>query len=171
MFCDKCGTSISGNDAYCPSCGKPVRTPQAGPPPVVQAPVSRVSGHVKLLGIFWIIYSVLQLSGGWFFSSVMPRIFHNIAWNMDFGFAPHVPMFLGSVLRAAGWVLMVRGVLGIIAGWGLLSHEPWARMLAIVLAFFNLLHPLLGTALGIYTLWVLMPGESEREYRQMAGTA
>jgi len=37
-----------------------------------------------------------------------------------------------------------------------------------VLAFFALLNIPLGTALGIYTLWVLLPLESGQEYEQLA---
>jgi hypothetical protein len=28
-----------------------------------------------------------------------------------------------------------------------------------------------GTALGIYTLWVLLPGDSEQEYRRLSRAA
>jgi hypothetical protein len=44
-------------------------------------------------------------------------------------------------------------------------------MLAIVLGCFHLLNPPFGTALGIYTLWVLLPAASEQEYRQIARAA
>jgi hypothetical protein len=37
--------------------------------------------------------------------------------------------------------------------------------LALVLGFVNLIHIPFGTALGIYTLWVLLPAQSEREFR------
>jgi uncharacterized membrane protein YidH (DUF202 family) len=39
---------------------------------------------------------------------------------------------------------------------GLTRGRPWARNLALVLAAFNLLLLPLGTALGLYTLWVLL---------------
>ena len=61
--------------------------------------------------------------------------------------------------------------IGIIASWGLLERQPWARMLAIVLGCFNLLDMPFGTALGIYTLWVLLPARSEEEYRQISRVA
>jgi len=48
------------------------------------------------------------------------------------------------------------------------AAASWARMLAIVFGCFSLLDIPLGTALGIYTLWVLLPARSEEEYRQMA---
>jgi hypothetical protein len=62
-------------------------------------------------------------------------------------------------------------VLGIITGWGLLQRQSWARMLAIIFGCFSLLDIPLGTALGIYTLWVLLPSKSEEEYRQIASAA
>jgi hypothetical protein len=39
---------------------------------------------------------------------------------------------------------------------GLCAHRAWARNLALVLALFDLLLLPLGTALGVYTLWVLL---------------
>jgi hypothetical protein len=62
---------------------------------------------------------------------------------------------------------VIKGVLGIIAGWGLLERQSWARVLALVLGFLSLIHMPFGTAIGVYTLWVLLPGPSEIEYRQM----
>ena len=46
-----------------------------------------------------------------------------------------------------------------------------AADLAIVLACFSLIKIPFGTALGIYTLWVLLPASSEEEYRQIARAA
>ena len=57
-----------------------------------------------------------------------------------------------------------KGAVGFLAGWGLLNREGWGRVLALVLGFIALIHVPLGTALGIYTLWVLLPAESEAEY-------
>ena len=165
MFCDRCGTSLTDTQGYCPSCGKATKT---GPPPPVFAPApaqNRVAGHVKSLGICWLLYSAFGLMGSWFLTSFFPRFFDTWGWF------PHFPFLVGGLLRAVGWLLAVRGVLGLIAGWGLLDRQPWARMLAIVLGVLSLPRLLLGTALGIYTLWVLMPGDSEREYRQMTRTA
>jgi len=44
-------------------------------------------------------------------------------------------------------------------------------MLTIVFGAFSLVDIPFGTALGIYTLWVLLPAESELEYRTMSQTA
>lgn len=55
--------------------------------------------------------------------------------------------------------LVVLGCAWIIAGIGLLKLRPWARILQIVLAIFSLLWFPVGTAFGIYALWVLLSAE------------
>jgi hypothetical protein len=54
-----------------------------------------------------------------------------------------------------------------VTGISLLRRASWARILAIVAAFLALIHPIGGTILGIYTLWVLLPAASGQEYEQM----
>jgi len=51
----------------------------------------------------------------------------------------------------------------------LTKHETWARVVALVLAFIALFTNVpLGTALGVYTMWVLLPSESQKEYDALA---
>jgi hypothetical protein len=44
-------------------------------------------------------------------------------------------------------------------------------MLAIIFGAVSLIDIPFGTAIGIYTLWVLLPAESEQEYKTMSGAA
>ena len=48
-----------------------------------------------------------------------------------------------------------------------MQREPWARVVALVLAFISLFNIPFGTAVGVYTMWVLLPGQSLREYEDM----
>lgn len=50
---------------------------------------------------------------------------------------------------------------GIIAGFGLLRFKRWARILAIVLAFFGLFNIPVGTAISVYSFWVLFNEETD----------
>ena len=52
-------------------------------------------------------------------------------------------------------------IVDIVAGWGLLQHKSWARILAIILGIINLVFFPIGTALGIYTLWVMFNDEAK----------
>ena len=71
--------------------------------------------------------------------------------------------FVHDILRFVGILLLGGGAAGVLAGWGLLDRQAWARTLSIVLACFALLLFMpLGTLLGIYTLWVLCPRNPKR---------
>jgi uncharacterized membrane protein (DUF2068 family) len=86
-------------------------------------------------------------------------------------FSPDVPDFVPTLLQVIGVALLAAGVVGIGIGWGLIQRLSWARMLAIVLGCLSLLDMPFGTALGVYTLWVLLPAKSEEEYRQIERAA
>lgn len=81
-------------------------------------------------------------------------------WGLDFPFA--------AGLFSLGIFLAFFGVLHLVLAWGLFEREPWARVLGIAIGCLALLRFPLGTALGIYTLWVLAPEGSRREYEQLA---
>jgi hypothetical protein len=64
--------------------------------------------------------------------------------------------------------LIVLALPGIVAGIGLLQFKPWARILALVLAVFDLFNFPLGTLLGIYMFIVLLSNEGERLFNPAA---
>ena len=49
-----------------------------------------------------------------------------------------------------------------------MNRKPWGRTFAIVLAILQLIKIPFGTALGVYTLWVLAPAASGAEYDAIA---
>jgi hypothetical protein len=66
-------------------------------------------------------------------------------------------------------LVLLKAAVGFFSGWGLLQHEPWARVLSLVLGFIVLITNIpIGTALGVYTLWVLLPAQSDEDYHQLA---
>jgi len=132
------------------------------PPPRMPGP-SRIAVHLRTLGFLWIGFSILRL---------VPRLLFYSFWrNGDWFFFRDFPFghWLGGVAGTVIGLSVLTSVLGIITGWGLLERQPWARILAIVLGFLSLLQIPFGTALGIFTLWVLLPAQSEQEYRQISG--
>jgi hypothetical protein len=155
MFCDGCGASLAAGAGFCPACGK-----QIGAAPSMPAH-SRLAGHVRLLGIFWIALSAFRFIPG----VILWTLFRPGAGLLPLG----IPLFVHGLARAAGGIFMVCGVIGIAAGWGLLERQPWARILAIALGFVNLVDMPFGTALGIYTLWVLLPARNGQEYEDLEG--
>jgi predicted nucleic acid-binding Zn ribbon protein len=159
MFCDGCGTALAAGQRYCSRCGKEC----AGVITVGYPRRSRVQEHVRLLAILWFAFSALSALGGIVLAVLANTLFLHLH---EMG-APEAPTaFLHPFLTFIGLLLIVKGAAGFLAGWGLLNREPWARMLVLILAFLSLINPPFGTALGIYTLWVLLPANSEEEYER-----
>ncbi len=64
------------------------------------------------------------------------------------------------------FMLSLFSVPGIIGGIALLYMKPWARILVLILGFLELLNFPFGTALGIYTIWLLMKDETIKLFEQ-----
>ena len=159
MFCDGCGATVQPGQAFCSKCGKQI----VGPVMATQRP-GRVQTHVHLLGILWLAVSAFNTIGG-----VILYIIANtlIAHLHDMG-APEAPTsFLRPLLSVVAILILAKAAGGFIAGWGLLHREAWARVVALVLGFISLFNVPFGTALGVYTLWVLLPSQSQAEYEAM----
>jgi hypothetical protein len=67
------------------------------------------------------------------------------------------------IMVAGAWIATVFGVLalpGLVTAWGLLTFRPWARIVDMALSAFDLFHVPLGTALGAYSIWVMLQPET-----------
>ena len=53
---------------------------------------------------------------------------------------------------------------GLVAGYGLLKRYPWARFLALIVAFFNLANFPIGSAIGVYTFVVLLQEDMGNQF-------
>jgi len=78
---------------------------------------------------------------------------------------------IGPAERAAVWLFVVcgvvlagSGVVMMVVGRTLARRRPAARVAALVLAVPNLIVVPFGTALGIYTFWVLLNDDARRAF-------
>jgi hypothetical protein len=117
--------------------------------------------HVKVLGVLYLAISALSLLAALFLLVVIGGIATVVGLAADPGDAVVAVPILGVVGTVVATILLVLAVPGLVAGWGLLSFRPWARVLALVLSALNILNIPIGTALGIYGLWVLLHRETE----------
>jgi len=60
-----------------------------------------------------------------------------------------------------------RAALALASGWGLIQHARWGRIFAIFVAIVSLFRFPLGTALGIWTLVVLLGARNAVLYEQL----
>lgn len=114
-----------------------------------------MESHVKILGILYLISGGLFLLGALVLATTMAGAG---LLAQDAGI---FALLSGLGVVIAGFLALL-GLPGLIAGWGLLQHKSWSRVLGLVLGFVNLVNFPIGTLLGAYSLWVLLQPETER---------
>jgi hypothetical protein len=170
MFCNSCGTHIQAGQTACPSCGKATWTPAIGNTAPGVAPViaNRVAQHVNTLGVLWIVYGILTGLAGLGLLLLANAFFGTLTQAQETPMPPFIRPMLGFI----GIVFIIGGLVRVITGWALYSKRNWGRILALVVGILTLINfpadfPF-GTAIGIYTIWVLLSHGAEQQYHQLA---
>jgi hypothetical protein len=162
MFCNGCGQTLEPGQNFCAKCGQPVGVA------AIPRRLNRVAEHSKLLGILWMVYSVIFVLAGFGIFVVGNAVLSMVIMRAHPGAEMPPPELFHLVFMVLGLFLLIKGGLGFFAGWGLLQHASWARILTLVLGFLALLSIPIGTALGIYTIWVLLSANADKEYAALA---
>ena len=110
-----------------------------------------------MLGIVYLIFGFVCGIAAFFFLRVV---------------ASHGPILsLASIMNSLpgfrsvlAFLFAITSLPAIIAGFGLLAENIWARTLAQILGFVNLVNIPLGTMVGIYTIWALMREEASKPW-------
>ena len=111
--------------------------------------------HLDLLATLHIVYHALGAVAGLTILFVLGGA----------GILSHDPgdaavlLLIGSVLSIFLLAFAAPGIIGAI---GLIKRKRWSRIVLLVVGFFGLPNLPLGTALGIYTFWVLMRDDTVR---------
>ena len=106
--------------------------------------------HVSFVGALHIGFGILGLLGA---------LAIYISFNFAFNFVEHDPIaqkILSFTGGALSLIIIFFSSLGIIGGAGLFSYKPWARILVMIVSAINCLNVPIGTAKGVYSIWVLM---------------
>ena len=116
-----------------------------------------IDQHIRILGILYIVIGGLGVAA----ALIVFGIFGGIAGVARAGERPEAVPFFVLLGGLAMTVVLSMSAPSIIAGIGLLYFKPWARVLTIILSVIHLFNLPVGTALGIYGLWVLLQRETE----------
>jgi hypothetical protein len=182
MYCGQCGTQLDEALRFCTNCGKSIATRDAGallPSSGAAASSSPVAiqtmnSHVRILGILWAIYSgfrILMAMWSIVFSRAFIPIFQNmVPHDNDVNLVPIFRMMSGFYIVSGIWSILAAAV-GFWAAWALLKHERPGRMIALVIACVSLISIPFGTALGVYTLVIMLPKNAEQTYNAIVATA
>ena len=110
--------------------------------------------HVSFVGALHIGFGLLGVAGALAIFFGFQFLFQLVE---DEPIAQNVLSLIGNTI---GLILLFISTLGVIGGIGLFSYRPWARILVMIVSALNCLNVPVGTAKGIYSLWVLMQPET-----------
>ena len=112
-----------------------------------------MENHITAVGALSIGLSVLGILIGAFIFILLA----GIGYAVQEEDASIVLFAVGTVL---GFFLLILSIPGIIGGIGIFKRKEWARILVLVLSALHLLNIPIGTAIGAYSIWVLVQKET-----------
>lgn len=116
--------------------------------------------HIKILSILFYIFGALGLIAALFMLIGGAGLATMIASQEATGDAAGA-FAAGGCMTAVAVLVAIMSLPSILTGWGLSKGKSWARILTIILAILNLPGFPLGTALGVYALWVMFNDETK----------
>ena len=111
--------------------------------------------HITVVGALHIGYGILSLLIG---MAVWIGLVGMGVLSAD----PDAIRILSFIGTLVGLFLILVSIPEIVGGIWLLKRRSWARILLMVMAVLELIRIPLGTALGVYTIWVLVQDETKR---------
>jgi len=109
--------------------------------------------HLQVLGILFIVYGVMGLISA---ATVFIIFFGTTVFGGHYLGIGHWPFIANAFSLLITILVAFLSVPAIIAGWGILKHQAWGRILGLVLGILILFEFPFGTALGVYALWALL---------------
>jgi hypothetical protein len=175
MVCHACGNPLGPvQGAFCSQCGAAVAAPPMSVAPPVypySMPEQRVQRNLQTLGILWCIYggyrAITGIIGALFLAGITTGGFIG-GWGQPRVFPFMNAPWMASIAGFVAVISLIFAALSFLVGFALLNRKPWGRVLAIVLSILQLIKIPVGTALAVYTLWVLAPSASGAEYDSIA---
>lgn len=164
MYCSGCGQELAPGQTFCSQCGR-ASAPPLPPIPGLEFQLQNYASKVRALSVCWFIYAALSLLLG-FAGLTFARAFFSGAFPWMHRPMQSIP-YWPAILHFAWTMLVVRTVLAFVAGWGLIHHARWGRILAIIVAILSLIRFPIGTAMGIWTLVVLLGYRNATLYDQL----
>jgi hypothetical protein len=124
-----------------------------------------MTNHLKILGILYLLFGALG-------AAIAAVFLNSQTGHLSLKGVSTMLASPSGFVAVIAFLFALQALPALIAGFALLKRYPWSRFLALVLGFLSLFIVPLGTALGIYALWVVSNdrafSESDAEVKESA---
>ncbi|MDE2816019.1 MAG: hypothetical protein OXM03_06510 [Chloroflexota bacterium] len=121
--------------------------------------------HVKIVAWLHIVLSALVL----LVTALVLIVFLGIGLLLATTDEAAAMGIFAVIATIVGGFLFLVSVPGLIGGIGLLQRQNWARILVLILSVLQLFNVPFGTAVGVYSLWVLTRDETAALFGESRG--
>lgn len=112
-----------------------------------------MKSHVTVVAVLHIGLGVLGLLGG-------VGLFFVLGWASTYVTDPDIEFLLPTLAVLLGAGIALFSAVDIAGGIGLLGYRNWARILVLIMSVLNLLNIPIGTAVGIYSIIILVHADT-----------
>ena len=116
--------------------------------------------HIDVLGILHLVWGAFGVMTGLSLGILAAGTRAAIGGDM-FGMGERAAV---ALLAIVGGGLVLGGGASVMTGWAIRRRAPRGRLAALALAIPNLVLVPFGTALGVYTFWVLLNNDARRAF-------
>ena len=117
----------------------------------------KAKSHVNLVAVLHICFGALSI-----FAAIITLILMKFATN----FIPEEEVLAIDILSSITFIIPAIiaffGVIDLLAGASLYTYKQWSRVLVIVVSALSCMNIPIGTAKGVYSIWVLMQPDVQK---------
>jgi len=116
---------------------------------------NKMEKHLTVVAALQVGFSILGILAAIIVYTVLRSVIH-IADD------PEAARILSIVARWVSLFLLIISIPGLIGGIGLFMKKSWARILVLIISVLDLLNIPIGTAIAVYTIWVLVQDDTAK---------
>lgn len=125
-----------------------------------------LDSHKKILGILYLISGTLVTLAMFMLNAFLAVIF-SFAFNEADPEDQKIMELVLSFVQYVPWLVIVfSSIPTLLAGVGLLMRKGWATLLALIVGCFKLFSFPIGTAIGIYAIWIYAEEQKQNRSQQ-----
>jgi hypothetical protein len=124
---------------------------------------NKMQKHLTVVAALQVGFSILGIIAAF----LLYTILMNVVGFIDDEEGVHV---LSLVAKYGSIFLLIFSIPGLIGGIGLFLKQTWARYLVLIISVFDLLNIPVGTAIAIYSIWVLVQDDTVKLFNSRMST-
>ena len=125
---------------------------------------NKMEKHLTIVAALQVGFSLLGIIA----AVIVYTVLHSVMHIPDVADDPEAVRLVPIVARWVPLFLLIISIPGLIGGIGLFMKKSWARILVLIISVLGLLNIPIGTAVAVYTIWVLVQDETVKLLKEQS---